>query len=102
MLKIKKPARTKTASEMNKARLISRFVYFFKIIATISVPPEDAPTLNVIAEPIAIQPIAKISSRRGSPVKVFAEPKSATPSASSSRGNIFSKTNVESDIKSEQ
>ena len=42
-----------------------RDVYLRRIIATISVPPEDAPTLNRIADPTAGSPTANISSTRG-------------------------------------
>lgn len=53
---------------MSKARPISKEVYFRSIIARISVPPLDAPTLNKMAEPVAGSTTAKQSSRRGSSV----------------------------------
>ena len=47
---------------------IGTLVYFFKIIAIISVPPPDAPMLNKMAALSAGRKIAKISSSTGSVV----------------------------------
>lgn len=47
---------------------IGTLVYFFKIIAMISVPPPDAPILNKMAALSAGRKIAKISSNTGSVV----------------------------------
>ena len=45
-------------SVQSKAFPTSKEVYFFKIRAIMSVPPEDASALNRIAAPIAVSRIA--------------------------------------------
>ena len=52
-------------STVSKDFPTSRFVNFFKTKAAISVPPEDASLLKIIAEPIAVRSIAYTSSRKG-------------------------------------
>ncbi len=52
-------------STQNSAAPIFNVVYFFRIIAIISVPPLDAPTLNRIAEPNAGSTTAYTSSSTG-------------------------------------
>ena len=48
------------------ARPTSRLVYLLRIIATMSVPPVEAPMLNTIALPMAGRITAKQSSRKTS------------------------------------
>ena len=43
----------------------SRDVYFLRISATMSVPPDEPFALNIIAEPIDVNSIAYISSSNG-------------------------------------
>ena len=49
-----------------RARPISRLVYLCRIMAAISVPPVEAPTLNTMAAPTAGRITAKHSSRNTS------------------------------------
>ncbi len=58
-----------TQSLMKSAFPMSTLLYFFTIIAMMSVPPVDAPILKRIAEPTAGRPTAKKSSSSGSSVK---------------------------------
>ena len=54
---------------MSKARPISKLEYFLRIMATMSVPPLEAPILKRMAEPRAGSTIAKHSSSIGWSVK---------------------------------
>lgn len=72
---------------LNRSALpILTLVYFFKIIATTSVPPLDAPMLNRMAEPRPGRTIAKTNSSMGSSVRGLSKgqkysiPESATDS----------------------
>ena len=65
----RKVAATMIRSVKSKAFPILMLVYFFKIIATISVPPLEAPILNKSAEPTAGRKIPKASSRMTSSVR---------------------------------
>ena len=69
MPKAAQAARVITKSEAIRALPIFRLVYFFKIMATISVPPLEASMLNSSAEPKAGRRMAKKSSSIGSLVK---------------------------------
>lgn len=69
MSKTKKLHNVITPFVTSNARPISRDVYFFNIMAIISVPPLEAPTLNKMADPRAGSIIAKQSSKNGSLVK---------------------------------
>ena len=61
----KNPAAVIRASESRRARPMSKLEYFFRIMATISVPPLEAPMLKRIAEPSAGRAMAKQSSSMG-------------------------------------
>ena len=63
--KTRQDASTINRSTRNSAPPIFSFVYFFKIMAIISVPPPEAPTLNKMAELAAGSTIAQISSSTG-------------------------------------
>ncbi len=82
--KIKHAATVIIKSTKNRAVPILTVLYFFKTIATISVPPPHVPILNKIAELRAGSTIAKTNSSTGSPVKgramgtYFSSPLSAT------------------------
>ena len=65
----KKAMTTDVRSTSSKALPIFMLVCFFKTMATISVPPLDAPILNRMADPKPGQKIAKISSSSGSWVR---------------------------------
>ena len=61
----KQPARVMKKSVARRAFPMSALVYFFMIMAMISVPPLEAPMLNRIADPTAGRAMANASSRRG-------------------------------------
>ena len=61
----KQPASVIRKSVASSAFPMSMLVYFFMIMAIISVPPLEAPMLKRIAEPTAGRAMAKISSRKG-------------------------------------
>ena len=61
---------TAATSAAIRAEPMFMLVYFFKIMAMTSVPPEDAPMLNRIAEPIAGSIMANTSSSIGWSVRV--------------------------------
>ena len=52
-------------STANNAFPTSSGVNFFKIKAAMSVPPEDASLLKIIAEPMAVRSIAYTNSKSG-------------------------------------
>ena len=66
---MKKPAAVITASDIMRARPMSKLEYFFRIMAMISVPPLEAPILNRIAEPRAGSAMAKHNSSMGCSVR---------------------------------
>ena len=64
---MKKVEEAISASVISSALPIGTLVYFFRISAIISVPPEDAPQLKIIALPAPVINIARINSRNLSP-----------------------------------
>ena len=62
MSKITRAAAAMATSEKSRACPTSRPVYFFRIMAAMSVPPEEAPMLNRMAEPKAGRMTANKSS----------------------------------------
>ncbi len=67
-LKTRNAERVISTSEINSARPTSVPVCFCTIIAMMSVPPEEAPILNRMAEPNEGRTTAKIKSSIGSSV----------------------------------
>ena len=82
----KQEAATIPRSTTNSAAPIFIVVYFFKIIATISVPPPEAPILNSTAELKAGRTMAYINSSTGSSV--------SGPSIGNSRSARLSATDI--------
>ena len=67
--KIKKEETTAAASTSMSTVPMLKLVYFFRIMARMSVPPLEAPIWNRIALPKAGRKMAKRSSRTGSVVR---------------------------------
>ena len=77
-------------SDTSSARPTSRPVYLERIMATMSVPPVEAPTLNTMALPMAGRATAKHSSSRVSSVKGWG------------MGYTFSKSDTKADRAKEE